>query len=90
MKIDKSFIDDLDGGRDGVEIVAAVIKLAHALGLQVVAEGVEQATQLDQLKMMGCDFAQGYHFSRPMPAYQVGRQPVGGDAGRSQRLAESV
>jgi EAL domain-containing protein (putative c-di-GMP-specific phosphodiesterase class I) len=80
LKVDKSFVDDLDGSRDGLEIVAAVIKLAHALGLQVVAEGVEQAAQLDHLKMMGCDFAQGYHFSRPMPAYQVGRQKVGREA----------
>jgi diguanylate cyclase (GGDEF)-like protein/PAS domain S-box-containing protein len=90
LKIDKSFVDDLDGGRDGLEIVAAVIKLAHALGLQVVAEGVEQATQLDHLKMMGCDFAQGYHFSRPMPAYQVGRNQAGRDAGPGRRLAGSI
>jgi diguanylate cyclase (GGDEF)-like protein/PAS domain S-box-containing protein len=71
LKIDKSFVDGLSGGRDGVEIVAAVIKLAHALGLQVVAEGVEQPAQLEQLGSMGCDFAQGYLFSRPVPAHEI-------------------
>jgi EAL domain-containing protein (putative c-di-GMP-specific phosphodiesterase class I) len=71
LKIDKSFVDGMAGGRDGVEIVAAVIKLAHALGLQVVAEGVEQAAQLEQLAAMGCDFAQGYLFARPLPVTEV-------------------
>jgi diguanylate cyclase (GGDEF)-like protein/PAS domain S-box-containing protein len=71
LKIDKSFVDGLAGGSDGVEIVAAVIKLAHALGLQVVAEGVEQTAQLEQLGSMGCDFAQGYLFSRPVPAHEI-------------------
>ena len=60
-----------------MEIVAAVIKLAHALGLQVVAEGVEHAGQLERLGTMGCDFAQGYLFSRPVPAHEVvGKLPV--------------
>ena len=61
--------DQSRGG--GVEIVAAVIKLAHALGLQVVAEGVERPEQLEQLAAMGCDFAQGYLFARPMPVLEV-------------------
>ena len=71
LKVDKSFVDGLGSGGDGMEIVAAVIKLAHALGLQVVAEGVECAAQLEQLASMGCDFAQGYLFSRPVPAQEV-------------------
>ena len=71
LKVDKSFVDGMAGGRDGVEIVAAVIKLAHALGLQVVAEGVEQTEQLEQLAAMGCDFAQGYLFARPLPVHEV-------------------
>ncbi|HYA67444.1 MAG TPA: EAL domain-containing protein [Acidimicrobiales bacterium] len=71
LKIDKSFVDGLATDSDGSEIVAAVIKLAHALGLQVVAEGVEQMAQLEQLGSMGCDFAQGYLFSRPIPANEV-------------------
>ena len=71
LKIDKSFVDELGAGRGGTEIVAAVIKLAHALGLQVIAEGVETEQQLHVLSGMDCDFAQGYLFSRPMPASEL-------------------
>ncbi len=71
LKIDKSFVDELGAGRSGTEIVAAVVKLAHALGLQVIAEGVETEQQLAVLKSLDCDFAQGYLFSRPMPASEL-------------------
>ncbi|MGH9089616.1 MAG: putative bifunctional diguanylate cyclase/phosphodiesterase [Acidimicrobiales bacterium] len=70
LKVDKSFVDDLDGDQ-GVEIVAAVVNLAHALGLDVVAEGVETEEQFDALSELGCDYAQGYLFSRPVPAAQL-------------------
>jgi diguanylate cyclase (GGDEF)-like protein/PAS domain S-box-containing protein len=77
LKIDKSFVDELGAGRGGTEIVAAVIKLAHALGLQVIAEGVETEEQLHALQRLDCDFAQGYLFSRPMPASEmVGKFPL--------------
>lgn len=66
LKVDKSFVDGLEHGQ-GTEIVAAVVNLAHALGLVVVAEGVEQPVQLEALRRLGCDFAQGYLFSRPVP-----------------------
>ena len=71
LKIDKSFVDELGAGRGGAEIVAAVVKLAHALDLQVIAEGVETERQLDALQHLGCDFAQGYLFSRPVPAHEL-------------------
>jgi diguanylate cyclase (GGDEF)-like protein len=71
LKIDKSFVDELGADRGGVEIVAAVVKLAHALGLQVIAEGVETPQQLDALARLDCDFAQGYLFSRPVPAHEL-------------------
>jgi diguanylate cyclase (GGDEF)-like protein/PAS domain S-box-containing protein len=71
LKIDKSFVDELGADRGGTEIVAAVIKLAHALGLQVIAEGVETERQLQALQRLDCDFAQGYLFSRPMPASEL-------------------
>jgi diguanylate cyclase (GGDEF)-like protein/PAS domain S-box-containing protein len=71
LKIDKSFVDELGVDRGGAEIVAAVVKLAHALGLQVIAEGVETERQLDALLGLDCDFAQGYLFSRPMPAHEL-------------------
>ncbi len=69
LKVDKSFVDELGAGSGGgEEIVSAVVKLAHALGLKVVAEGVETERQLDVLRSLGCDYAQGYLFSRPVPA----------------------
>jgi len=70
LKVDKTFVDELDRA-EGVEIVAAVINLAHALSLQVIAEGVETERQLDVLQHLGCDFAQGYLFSRPVPASEL-------------------
>lgn len=67
LKVDRSFVDELER-QEGREIVAAVTNLAHALGLAVVAEGVERPTQLEALSELGCDYAQGYLFSRPVPA----------------------
>jgi diguanylate cyclase (GGDEF)-like protein/PAS domain S-box-containing protein len=71
LKIDKSFVDELGEDRGGAEIVAAVVKLAHALDLQVIAEGVETERQLDALQHLDCDFAQGYLFSKPVPAHEL-------------------
>jgi diguanylate cyclase (GGDEF)-like protein/PAS domain S-box-containing protein len=71
LKVDRSFVEGLGVSAEGDEIVSAIINLAHALGLEVVAEGVETATQLDVLRSLRCDFAQGFLFSRPMPATEV-------------------
>ncbi|MDR1853319.1 MAG: EAL domain-containing protein [Azoarcus sp.] len=68
LKIDKSFVDDIHGTDADGKIAVAVIGLAHALGLKVVAEGVETETQRDFLLAHGCDIFQGYLFSRPIPA----------------------
>jgi diguanylate cyclase (GGDEF)-like protein len=68
IKIDRSFVSGLPGDRNNGAIVSAVTSLAHALGLRVVAEGVEQLQQLDFLRDLGCDKVQGYHFSKPMRA----------------------
>jgi diguanylate cyclase (GGDEF)-like protein/PAS domain S-box-containing protein len=67
IKIDKSFIREM--GRDTSEaaIVSGVIKLAHALRLQVVAEGIEAPEQLSQLKALECDVGQGFYFGKPLP-----------------------
>ena len=56
---------------DDATIVSAIISLAHALGLQVVAEGVETSDQLQFLRSRGCDAAQGYLFSKPLPADEL-------------------
>jgi EAL domain-containing protein (putative c-di-GMP-specific phosphodiesterase class I) len=76
LKIDKSFVDDLGKGR-GAAIVSAVINLAHALGLKVVAEGVENEQQLEVLRELSCDFAQGFLFSEPLQALELGQFPMG-------------
>jgi len=65
LKIDRSFVSELDDGQ-GVAIVKAVIGLAHSLGLEVVAEGVETVEQLNTLLSQGCHLIQGYLFARPM------------------------
>lgn len=78
LKIDSSFVFDLETSVDARAIVDAVIRLAHALGLRVVAEGVETQGQRDILLAMQCDELQGFFFARPMPA-QALLQWVRGD-----------
>jgi diguanylate cyclase (GGDEF)-like protein len=68
LKIDASFVKDLDQSADARAVIDAVIKLAHALGLKVVAEGVETVRQQTILSELGCDELQGYLFARPMSA----------------------
>lgn len=71
VKIDRSFIQDVDSNRDNAAIVQGVITMAHHLGLAVVAEGVETAAQQQDLKRRGCDLLQGYYFSRPVPLMEI-------------------
>jgi EAL domain-containing protein (putative c-di-GMP-specific phosphodiesterase class I) len=66
LKIDRAFVSRIDSDHDTHEIVRIIIMLAHNLGLKVVAEGVETQTQLDLLRDIGCDLAQGYLFSKPV------------------------
>jgi diguanylate cyclase (GGDEF)-like protein len=67
LKIDRSFVEEI--GSDGkVPLVAAIVRMAHELGLEVVAEGVETEEQLDYLRIHGCDSSQGFLFSRPVIA----------------------
>jgi diguanylate cyclase (GGDEF)-like protein/PAS domain S-box-containing protein len=72
LKIDRSFVEELGREPNGVskdtEIVKAMIDLTHALGLKVIAEGVENAEQLTRLRQMKCDLAQGNYFSEPLPS----------------------
>jgi EAL domain-containing protein (putative c-di-GMP-specific phosphodiesterase class I) len=65
VKIDKSFVDGVARDPQEAAIVAAVVSLSHALGLRTVAEGVETVAQVDRLRTLGCDVAQGYFFWRP-------------------------
>jgi EAL domain-containing protein (putative c-di-GMP-specific phosphodiesterase class I) len=72
LKIDISFIRDVPEDSDDAEIVAAIIAMAHRLGLQVVAEGVERAEQVGFLRALGCDAIQGYLVGRPLSADNIG------------------
>ena len=68
LKIDRSFVMDIERDENAAAICTATISLAHSMGLSVVAEGVETASQLAYLKGLGCDQVQGYFFSKPVPA----------------------
>jgi diguanylate cyclase (GGDEF)-like protein len=71
IKIDRSFVGDMVVERRNLTIVRSTVELAHNLGLAVVAEGVEDRSTWDLLATLGCDIAQGYYLSRPMPAADV-------------------
>ncbi|MDP2848902.1 MAG: EAL domain-containing protein [Humidesulfovibrio sp.] len=71
LKIDLSFIKRIELGPEGLEIVKAIISLAHSLQLQVIAEGVERVGQSELLRSLHCEFAQGYLYSKPLPAQQA-------------------
>ena len=66
LKVDKSFVMDMDSDEENASIVRATIDLAHSLGLTVTAEGVETVTVLNRLQEMGCDYYQGYYVGKPM------------------------
>ena len=68
IKVDKSFVMDISANNSGRALVDAIVTMAGSLGLNVVAEGVEDAEQFALLREMGCGFGQGYFFSRPVPA----------------------
>ena len=68
LKIDQSFVHDITTDPDAAAIVRAIITMGHALGVRVVAEGVETRAQMDFLRANSCDSMQGYYLSRPLPA----------------------
>jgi diguanylate cyclase (GGDEF)-like protein/PAS domain S-box-containing protein len=72
LKIDQSFVRNLTADSDDMALCEAIILMAHKLGIQVVAEGVETTEQRDLLAAVGCDFAQGYLFSKPVPPEDFG------------------
>jgi diguanylate cyclase (GGDEF)-like protein/PAS domain S-box-containing protein len=71
LKIDRSFVANLGSEPEATAIVTAVVHMAHSLHLTTVAEGVETAAQRTQLQLLGCELAQGYHWSRPIDAEQI-------------------
>jgi diguanylate cyclase (GGDEF)-like protein len=80
IKIDRSFVRDVPHDADDASIVTGIIALAHSLRLEVVAEGVETASQLAFLQERSCDLMQGYYLSKPVPAEQFAREMLGASA----------
>ncbi|HZX32062.1 MAG TPA: EAL domain-containing protein, partial [Rhodocyclaceae bacterium] len=71
LKIDRSFVMECHRGAEAMAIPKAIISLGHSLGLRIVAEGVENAEQLEALALQDCEEFQGYYFSRPVPAAAI-------------------
>ncbi len=76
LKIDQGFVDGLGTDPSDTTIVGAVVGLAHSMGLAAVAEGLEEPSQLAELRTLGCDYAQGYLFGAPQPATALGDHPA--------------
>jgi EAL domain-containing protein (putative c-di-GMP-specific phosphodiesterase class I) len=73
LKVDRSFVSAMEENSENGEIVRTVIALAKALRLKVVAEGIESIHQFHQLRILGCEYGQGYLFSKPLPVGDIGR-----------------
>jgi EAL domain-containing protein (putative c-di-GMP-specific phosphodiesterase class I) len=71
LKIDRAFVIAMTEGPEGMTLVSSIIALAHSLKFKVVAEGVETEQQAQLLRLLSCDEAQGYLFSRPVPATEI-------------------
>jgi len=87
LKIDKSFVLNMEKDLDDARIVRSTIDLAHGLGLTVVAEGVENAQVWELLRELACDEAQGFHMGRPMPAAEFARWSTGWSARQAMTIA---
>ena len=76
LKIDQAFVRNLSPGSSDLALCEAIVVMAHKLGIRVIAEGIETATQRDLLAAAGCDYGQGYLFSPPLPAAQFEALPA--------------
>ena len=89
VKIDRSFLSGADAGPRTLAIVRAIASLAHALGMDATAEGIETVEQLAWARQARCESGQGYYFSEPLPAAAMGRLLAGGLAPRHPPAAET-
>lgn len=80
LKLDRSFVEALEGSRRDTALVQAILALAQGLELKVVAEGIETSGQRQLLKLLGCSLGQGYLFAPPRPARMLPSPPTGVDA----------
>jgi len=70
LKIDKSLIDHIMESEEDQRIIHAMVDLGHHLGMKIVVEGIESSAMAELLESYGCDYMQGYYFSKPLPAYE--------------------
>jgi len=85
--VHRSFVDGLGTDPEDSAIVAAVVSLAHSLGLSAIAEGVETDLQVAELMTLGCDDAQGFYFSKPKPPERIDLAGLGAPAAADERAA---
>ena len=71
LKIDRSFINEISHSREGEEVITAIIRMAHAMNLRVIGEGVETGRQLTFLREQNCDYVQGFYFYKPLSAQEI-------------------
>lgn len=86
IKIDKSFVDELASSADGMAVIHATVNVVRNLGMTSVAEGIEEQAQVGILQSLGCDYGQGYFFSRPVPGDKL-LEVMGAKAAESPALA---
>ena len=87
LKIDRSFVNSMNEAEENLQIVKTIITLANNLGMHVIAEGVETEEQLNELKLLRCQYAQGYYFSKPLDLEAADRFVLN-DTQRSHALTE--
>ncbi len=90
LKIDRSFVQGMDHGPNGRALASAVVALGRSLKLKVVAEGIERAEQEWDLRNLGCDYGQGYLYSRPISSYQLADLLEVGDLGAPRPTAKGA
>jgi diguanylate cyclase (GGDEF)-like protein/PAS domain S-box-containing protein len=91
LKIDRSFVGSINGGSDGSDvIVRSTVALAHSLGLDVIAEGIEDSTQLQRLRMLGCEYGQGFLLGAPLSAGDTGALLLSWTPARAAALGDRV
>jgi len=90
IKIDRSFVLNMNTNEEDASIVKATIELGHSLGMNVVAEGVEDQASLDHLQELGCDIAQGYYISRPIPFPQFVNWMKSNQANKAKQIHQKA
>jgi len=88
LKIDRSFVSRFEEAEGNLAILETIVTLAHQLGMEVVAEGIQTAAQVRKLRSLGCEYGQGYLFSKPVPEAEIEDLIAGAVAGESSRSGD--